>query len=68
MKAPRPTSSYDARWASELKRVFDDLEQRAHKKGEDIEPAGGRIILTSPNGTRYILTVDNAGALSAVPL
>ena len=68
MSAPRPPSTYDARWAAELKRTLDQLEQQAHKKGQDIEPAGGRIILTAPNGTRYVLTVSNAGALSAVPL
>lgn len=68
MSAPRPPSNYDARWASELKRTIDQLEQQAHKKGQDVDLGGGRVILVAPNGTRYALTVSNAGALSAVPV
>ncbi len=68
MNAPRPPASYDARWAAELKRVIDQLDQQAHKRSQDIELSGGRVILTAPNGTRYALTVSNAGALSAVPV
>lgn len=67
MTAPRPQQNYDARWAAEFKRVFDALEAQAHKKGQDVELAGGRLILTAPNGTRYALVVDNTGALSTVP-
>jgi hypothetical protein len=68
MKAPRPQTSYDNRWASEFKRVFDELEQRARKTGEDVEVADNRLILTAPNGNRYAVTVSNTGALSTVLL
>lgn len=68
MSAPRPPSTYDARWASAIKQAVDDLDRQAHKKSQDVELGGGRVILTAPNGTRYVLTVSNAGALSAVPL
>ena len=68
MTAPRPPSFYDPQWASAVKRAIDELEQRTHQRGRDVELAGGRIILTAPNGTRYALVVDNAGALSTVPV
>ena len=38
------------------------------KKQVDIDVYPGRLILRSPNGTRYSLTVSNAGALTAVVL
>ena len=68
MTAPRPQAAYDVRWATAVKQAIDELEQRAHKKGQDVELSGGRVILTAPNGTRYALTVSNTGALSAVPV
>jgi hypothetical protein len=66
MSVPRPPERYDPRWASEVKREVDNVNQRAHKREQDIEVGGARVILTSPNGTRYALTIDNAGALSTV--
>ncbi len=68
MNAPKPPLVYDARWASELKRVLDQLAQRAHQRGQDLEMSDGRVILTSPNGTRYALEVANNGTLSTVAL
>lgn len=32
------------------------------KRGQDIEMGNARLIFTSPNGTRYGLSVSNAGA------
>lgn len=36
------------------------------KRNRDAEIGHGRVILTSPNGTRYALSVANDGTLSAV--
>lgn len=35
--------------------------------GADIRLKATRLTLTSPNGTEYALTVDNAGALATEP-
>lgn len=68
MSLPRPPERYDPRWAAELKRELDRQQQLTHKKGQDVEVGAARLILTSPNGTRYEVKVDNAGALSATAL
>lgn len=42
-----------------------DLDRRDRenlKRGRDIEVDGGRIIVRSPDGNRWILGVSNAGA------
>jgi len=52
--------------------VFQDLEraiQRTDSTDEDLEIlAPRRLILRSPNGTRYAITVDNAGIVSGTAL
>ncbi len=35
--------------------------------GDRLELGNGGLILTSPNGTRYRLTVDNSGNLGTTP-
>lgn len=68
MSAPQPPRTYDVRWASEMKRTLDQVERESHKKLQDLEMGPARLILTSPNGTRYSITVSNAGALTATPV
>lgn len=57
MKLP-PFREHD--WQRELEKA-DALN---HKRNRDIEVGQARLILTSPNGTRYSVEVDNAGNLS----
>lgn len=47
-----------------IKRELD----RKLERGVDIEMDDARIILKSPDGSRFALTVSNAGALSAVAI
>lgn len=68
MSSPRPPSGYDARWASEIKRDIERRDAQNHKRGRDVEVGQARLILTSPDGTRFAVTVSNAGALSATPI
>ena len=35
-----------------------------HKRGRDIEVGVARVILTSPDGTRRALEMDNAGVIT----
>jgi hypothetical protein len=66
MRLPEPPPQYDRRDESLTRRSIEQEDVRNHKKGQDIEVSPARIILKSPNGTRWALTVSNAGALSAV--
>jgi hypothetical protein len=67
MKLGRAPVDYDR---GDQDRVRADLEKedlRNAKIDRDIELRGGvRLILASPNGTRYYLSASNAGVLSLV--
>lgn len=53
----------------ELSRVLIAADQLNFKRGRDIELAREeRIILRSPDGTRYALYVDNTGAIATTAL
>jgi hypothetical protein len=45
--------------------VIEQADNLNHKKNRDIEVGDGRLILKSPNGTRYQITVSNAGVIGA---
>ncbi len=62
MSLPKFSDDVMSKLVAELNRRDKD----SLKRGRDIEMDEGRIILTSPNGTRYALVVSNAGALSTV--
>lgn len=68
MRLPPPSASYDARLEIERNRQIEDADRNNQKRGQDMEVAPGRLILTSPDGTRYALTVSNAGALGTAAL
>lgn len=66
MKLPRPPQRYDERFQQQQANEIERELRRCHKKGENIELGITSLILTAPNGTRYALSVDNSGNLSAV--
>lgn len=52
-------------------RLRTDLEREDQgnlKRGRDIEMGDGRVIITSPNGSRFALTVSNAGVVGTEAL
>lgn len=59
MKLPPPSLAALGEWRREIERA----DRNNLKRGRDIEAGAGRVILTSPNGTRYALTVANDGTL-----
>jgi len=64
MKLPRS----DDRTITEISRQVEMADNMNYKRDRDLEIGQNRVILTSPNGSRYALTVDNAGVLSAVAI
>lgn len=68
MNLPNPPASYDTQDQGLTRRRLQEADQRNHKRNQDIEVGAARVILTSPNGARWALTVSNAGALSATAL
>lgn len=68
MKLPSATPQYDLRDQAQLRNLLERADVQNRKKGQDIEVLGARLVLTSPNGTRYSVTVDNSGNLSTTAL
>jgi hypothetical protein len=65
MSLPRPADKYDQRWASENNRQLELHLAMTYRKGTDVELGQSeRIILRSPDGTRWAVTVSDAGALT----
>lgn len=68
MKLPRPPDRYDSRFEESKSAEIERELKRSHKKNENLELGSTAIIMTSPNGTRYKLTVDNSGVLGTTAL
>lgn len=68
MKLPIPQGQYSRAVEVDRNRVLEMADMQNHKKGRDVEIGQARLILTSPNGTRYSITVDNAGVISATAI
>ena len=65
MILPTPNDRYDRVTISQTNLAIAQADYLNHKKNQDIEVGDGRVILKSPNGTRYKIAVDNSGNLSA---
>jgi|TARA_R110000823_G_scaffold258034_1_gene379621 hypothetical protein len=68
MILPTPSQSYDPMIQSEINRAIELGDSQNLKKDGDLEVGNGRIVLTSANGTRYKLTVDNSGNLGTATI
>ena len=70
MKLPISTNAQKA----EANRQIEAADALNHKRGQDVEVSGGnatrkaRLILVSPNGTRWSVLVGNTGTLSATSI
>lgn len=68
MSLPFAPTGYDQRDQNETRAEVQRELDRRHRRGVDLELSSDRLILRSPNGSRFALAVSNAGALSAVAL
>lgn len=68
MRLPRPPDTYDVRDQAETRSIVERAFGSVHKRGEDVEVGDARLILKSPNGARWSITVSDAGVLGATAL
>lgn len=69
MSLLRAPDTYSREDQDRLRTDLDKMDAANRKTGRDVEVAGSeRLILSSPNGSRWDIQVSNAGALSAVAL
>lgn len=68
MRLPQPSPQYEMSRQADMNRTLEQADRMNVKRGQDIELSRERLILRSPNGTRYAITVDNAGNIGAEAL
>lgn len=61
---PPTPEDYDAQRERERNLLLEQEDRRNLKRGTDVEVDRARLILRSPNGTRWQVEVDDTGALS----
>tara|TARA_R110002020_G_scaffold323672_4_gene539421 strand:- start:8047 stop:8229 length:183 start_codon:yes stop_codon:yes gene_type:complete len=59
---------FQTSYQSALNVQIEQADDLNHKKLQDVEVGEARLILRSPNGSRFSVTVDNSGNLSAAAL
>ncbi len=65
----QPPTDYDANYEIERNRNIESEDLLNRKKQQDIEIAGDEnLILSSPNGTRFKITVSNTGTLTTTAI
>ncbi len=66
MILPNPPGQYLQSYFAPVLQQIARLLTTSYQKGSDVElNSDQRLIIVSPNGTRYQITVDNSGVLSA---
>jgi frataxin-like iron-binding protein CyaY len=68
MKVPTPPQTYTPVAEAQRNLLLENADRQNRKINADVEIASSKLILTSPNGSRYSVVVSNAGALSATAL
>ena len=68
MKLPKSPLEYQQRDQDIVRSNMEKLAREVHKKNQDLEMGLGRLILESPNGSKYKLQVSDGGVLSAATL
>lgn len=69
MRLPDPGERYVQSEESRRNREIELADRQNLKRQQDIELVSGmRLIMTSPNGTRYTITVSNLGAVSGTAI
>jgi hypothetical protein len=68
MQLSRPGRNFDPQDEARVRAAIERADAENLKRGRDIEVGGGRLILTSPDGTRFRLIVGNDGSLGTEAL
>ena len=67
MKLPNSTERYDQLDQNMTRNIIERDDLQNFKRNQDVE-VRTRLILASPNGTRYQIVVSNIGVLTATTL
>jgi hypothetical protein len=70
MKLPAPASTWTPTYQVRVNQVIEANDVQVRHKGEDVEigAARDRLVLRSPSGKRWQITVSDTGTIAAVAL
>lgn len=68
MRLPPAPVVYTQEAEQTMRSLVQQADIQNHKRNRDVEISPGRLILKSPDGTRWSIEVDNAGVVSATSL
>lgn len=68
MNLPAPAPDYSQANEAAMRRTLEQEDRRNRKVGADVEIGHERLVLTSPDGTRWTVAVSDAGVLSATAI
>jgi hypothetical protein len=68
LKVPAPASNWSPAYQIRVNQTLENNDLANRKKGTDIELFPEKLILHSPNGARWEITVSNAGAVGATAI
>lgn len=68
MILPAAQRDYDFVRENQRNNVIEQADNLNRKKNQDIELRNERLILQSPNGTRFSITVADNGTISATSI
>ncbi len=68
MILPEAQRDYDFVRENQRNNVIEQADNLNRKKNQDIELRNERLILQSPNGTRFSITVADNGTISATSI
>lgn len=68
MNLPPPGPQYDIENEAQARTEIAREDRRNLKTGRDVDIGDAKLILTSPDGTRFQVVASNGGAISLVAL
>ena len=68
LKVPSPTTSWSAPYQTRVNQALESNDITNRKKGTDIELDADKLIIRSPNGGRWQITVSDAGVVGATAI
>jgi hypothetical protein len=68
LKLPSALASWSPAYQTRINQAVEVADAANRKKGQDVEVATELLILRSPNGARWKITVSNTGVVGAVAL
>ena len=68
MILPEAQRNYDFVQENQRNNLIEQADNLNRKKNQDVELRGERLILQSPDGTRFSITVANDGTITATSL